>query len=216
MYCILEPLATDVRGMRGGKAHTAVLNYLIGYPLERSKLYSPSEPRLLSLCRAASSEHNPLPHSSHSRTSYQPQRLQQQLRSALSTAATSACCYLLAQCLMSTHEACAEILPLCCEYLGQKVMLKHSKGPKWRPLGGHVPPHASTGFAQIPMNLQHYITASVMDSVNLHFEDLQLYKPNFVVKSAQSTSSAPLFVASYIPYIGARNMMHTPVEIITP
>lgn len=166
--------------MRGGHAHLSVTNYLIISPVESSKLYHSSEPRVLSLCRAALAPP----------TDAQPWNctLQKQAASALSGPYESGCaaaCCLLVSCLMASSEFCERALSFCCDLLKQEAPCTHTKGPSDRRFL-HGMPQQTSGYRKSVMAPQalHFFLAGALDAVNLHLPSLQRSAAHVVLECA--------------------------------
>lgn len=172
--------------MRGGRAHLSVTNYLITSPVESSRLYNSSEPRVLSLCRAALAPP----------TDAQPWNytLQKQAASALSGRYDSGCaaaCCLLVCCLLASSEFCECALSFCCDLLKQEAPCTHTKGPSDRRFL-HSMPHQTSGFRQSVMAPQelHFFLSGALDAVNLHLPSLQRSAADVVLECAFLTKAA--------------------------
>lgn len=196
LHSILAPFVTDIQGLRGGDTHLCILDYLISCPMQQFKLYSPSEPRVLSLCRAALSP----PTAAHAQPrSFQAWSFKPQHKAVPGGAGTGAhgcfaACSLLICCLMASSECCEALLPFCCELLKQEAPSMQSKPFDSRNFGNSMPQQwARQSQAVLSPQLLHFFTGGVMDSVNLHFSSLQHNEAQHLIECACSSPVPVVF-----------------------
>lgn len=183
IHCVLAPVAAHDQGLLGGDTHLCMSHYLISCAEEHSKLYSPSEPRVLCLCRAACSSEPSQQHSFQQPWNYIPQLQSPVPGMEAGASGRSAAISLLVQCLMASADACAALLPFCCDLLKQEPPSNFGNAP--------FAPHCGKGLQQqsprqplprISGKLLYFAIAGVLDAVNLHFSSLQLHAPQRVVE----------------------------------